>query len=354
MASTGPLYKYDGYPYTGNKSYYSAVMWYRQDKISRSRGVPLPYQALEATAVIKYGTFFTAISSAACDVAQSSGSSYREDANALNKCYSKFVSAVHDTAQIGASVTVEGREAIGMIRDRCQFLGKGFLLLKKGNFLKFIEHFGIKPKIKHKDLRWNRPHQASGLWLEYHFGWTPMVQDIYESAKILADFDPMYRKPVRAKASVSYSDSIVGGGSYLRQVSGKFRYLMQSEVSVLNQNKHLLSQMGFANPASILWEGVPFSFVVDWFSNVSTWLGSFTDFYGLELTNPMTTQSRVMKSVQVDYWNENSMEASSCFTRRTVGITMPTLTLKLLKAPSVVRAATAIALLIAVFHKQSK
>jgi hypothetical protein len=44
--------------------------------------------------------------------------------------------------------------------------------------------------------------------------------------------------------------------------------------------------MGLTNPAVVAWELVPFSFVVDWFVNVSEFLGQFDEFIGLALDEP--------------------------------------------------------------------
>lgn len=38
--------------------------------------------------------------------------------------------------------------------------------------------------------------------------------------------------------------------------------------------------MGLANPLQWILEAIPFSFVVDWFSNLSQVVGQWTDFYG--------------------------------------------------------------------------
>jgi hypothetical protein len=48
---------------------------------------------------------------------------------------------------------------------------------------------------------------------------------------------------------------------------------------------YLLSQLGLANPAAVAWELVPFSFVVDWFTDAGTFINSFTDFLGCSVTN---------------------------------------------------------------------
>lgn len=64
---------------------------------------------------------------------------------------------------------------------------------------------------------------------------------------------------------------------------------MQTRVRVTNPNLLLFNQLGLVNPAYVLWDAVPFSFVADWFLPVGRYLQSYSDWVGLHLDDPMTT-----------------------------------------------------------------
>lgn len=62
-----------------------------------------------------------------------------------------------------------------------------------------------------------------------------------------------------------------------------------AEVTISNPNEYALQQLGLANPATVLWEIVPWSFMVDWVFDVGTSLSAFTDLMGCSVSHPFTT-----------------------------------------------------------------
>jgi hypothetical protein len=139
---------------------------------------------------------------------------------------------------------------------------------------------------------------------------------------------------------------------------------MGAEFTVNNPNTLLMNQMGFINPASIAWEAVPFSFVVDWFANVGQVLNSATDFVGLSMKNPFTTkfqhivQDVVAAGTYPVYYNYPHVHSvlewitlyiakyESVYVTRTTSITGPVLALKPFKGFSPIRGLTAASLLV--------
>jgi hypothetical protein len=53
----------------------------------------------------------------------------------------------------------------------------------------------------------------------------------------------------------------------------------------------LLAQTGFTNPANVIWELVPFSFVVDWFIRIGDYLNACTKLDNLTVTSVSRTVS---------------------------------------------------------------
>lgn len=132
----------------------------------------------------------------------------------------------------------------------------------------------------------------SDSYLAYQFGVLPVVGDmirIYERLKTLNDHVKWLKEHSGQMVRVEYRSSLrqqkldatlpyrpATGVGYLRKIpeqrSGfKAWALITYDVSQLSslelKIKTLIRSFGLNNPAAIIWEAVPYSFVVDWFSN---------------------------------------------------------------------------------------
>jgi hypothetical protein len=202
---------------------------------------------------------------------------------AVQKARERFVNRVRDRAAWAVNIA-EREQAISMITNRALQLFSFCQAVRKGNFKKAAGLLGTRELASVRSAS----RSFAKNFLEWHFGWSPLIQDIYTSCDILS-------KPFRAhKASGSATESreIPTGGLSPNQWkdSGKLKIKATAKVSafirVTNPNLNLLAQMGLTNPAVVAWELVPFSFVVDWFVNVSEFLGQFDEFIGLALDEP--------------------------------------------------------------------
>lgn len=110
--------------------------------------------------------------------------------------------------------------------------------------------------------------RLSDTWLEGQYGILPLVGDCFALSEAIA----AYGKPRKKRLSVRHNiDRTVVIGSNLAG-SGKAQYGKQIIAYVEPAENTWPVTMGLADPASVLWELVPFSFVVDWFLPVGTYL----------------------------------------------------------------------------------
>lgn len=141
------------------------------------------------------------------------------------------------------------------------------LALKRGDFSTAARQLGTAPRttsLRGKDV--------SGRWLELQYGWLPLIGDSYQAAKA---FEAISKGPRRALVKVGTSKkrsdkdgTTVNGFVRQRAYHAKKMYLqyeMYEEMSVPRQ-------LGLEDPASVLWENTPYSFVVDWFIPIGTYL----------------------------------------------------------------------------------
>ena len=228
-------------------------------------------------------------------------------AASTNKARERLVAGLGDTAQLGASIAAEWRSTADMIGTRAKqllsftnalrrgrlfeagrILGLGHSQVtsirrtaKRKRFISYEERFVLE-----KDERTIIKNFGS-LWLEFSYGWAPIVSDIYTSSQIIEKPPKDITIKGRATHQETYTRHTGSGVWYDYLCVDKCQ--MIADVVVTNHNTHLANQLGLTNPATWLLEGIPFSFVLDWFSSLSQWVSQLTDFVGLNLSNTATT-----------------------------------------------------------------
>lgn len=286
-------------------------------------------------------------------------------AKTANKAYAKFKEeALGDTAQLGAFIA-EGRESYGMIARRATGLYRSYKALRRGQFKKFLKELSVDPKRKHRNKVRAAAHEASGLWLEYWFGWSPAVNDMFNAIEQLNRSPNPERLSASSGMKLPFLHRSAGGSNARRDQygTGKLFWKTGATCVLSNPDQALLASLGLINPLSIAWEVVPFSFVVDWFTQFGNVLDAKTDFLGIQLVDAYRTS--IQKTVWYhDTWNNAGgmppadrrvhnvvIEYRSFNMRRWPGLISPVaLRPKLLNfGSSTTRAATAVSLLTAIF-----
>lgn len=218
---------------------------------------------------------------------------------------------------------------------------------------------GVARKVKRRpdgseivELRFKKRVASFGdNYLEYHFGWEPLMKDIGATMKVLDDpiaAELGKRRRGGATHKVVQPHPLTTNFSISTEFNWNSSVLITGDVKVSNLNLHLADRMGLLNPLVIAWELVPFSFVADWFGNFGIYLESFTSFSGLTLSNVSTTH--YLRASWTNYYRYYGpyypldTKESVCV-RRVVGTSGPILSLRPLKWPSLVRGLTAASLL---------
>lgn len=263
-------------------------------------------------------------------------------ARSYNRAYAKFVSKMADRSELGTTLA-EYKSAHQMFMKRGTQLLRGWTYLKQGKFRRFLETFGIKPKRGASKRRFNKPKEASGLWLEYWMGWAPTVGDLHASALVMTQVVPGTTIRAAGGMPIRVTDPY---GRW--QAAGKTVCLLQGEVEVTNPNLALASQLGLINPVSIMYNLMPWSWMLGWFVNFSQVINAFSDFAGVKV-------SRLFRTYHSE-WRASPTLANAAYygtydcvqTRREPlgSVPMPFLRFTVPDALSVTRAATLISLLV--------
>jgi len=260
------------------------------------------------------------------------------------KAYCKLRDAINDQAQWLVNIA-ERKQAVDMIEKSANRFLFALQLLSKGRKHAAASALGII--LPRNATRYSRPKDAGNIWLEWHFGWSPLLEDIHTGLKIL-DSDWTTKRCV-GRSTCSTNKTVKSSqGVWSQNMTLNARIRMGATVRVTDPAIHTLAQFGVLNPAAVAWELIPFSFLVDWFIPVGDYLNSFTDFLGLELTNTYTTTYVVGSDAQdyrQDPWPPERGACTGASMTRVPSIVYPMLHLRPFKGLSVSRGATAIALL---------
>lgn len=216
---------------------------------------------------------------------------------AYAKAYSKFMASVNEGAEAAQLLTglAERHETFNMVLSRMKQIHTGASALKRGDFRGFCRTFGITPKGKHRDLRWSRPRQFSGLWLEYWFGWAPTVSDLMNAIEVYGrrTSDPVIiarggsQRPINPNPQYTYKSA--NGYTCWQYESGVIRVRISGKVSVVNGTSLDLNRLGLLNVPLTAFELIPFSWFAGWFGNFAQVLGQLTDLVGLKLTDAVVS-----------------------------------------------------------------
>lgn len=153
---------------------------------------------------------------------------------------------------------------------------------------------------------------AAGNYLEFHFGWVPMINDIGNAVNVLQKGTPPARVRATGRArGVDSSNRLVLSN---RRINTRTTYDIKVQYGcdavISNSDLWLANQLGFINPLTVAWELVPYSFVVDWFVNVQEFLTQGTDTIGLRIANRYATSLQKADVFHFEYdfvnGNENS------------------------------------------------
>lgn len=114
----------------------------------------------------------------------------------------------------------------------------------------------------------------SSMWLEVQYGWKPLLSDVYEAGEAYSSItDKARTTKFKVSARKNYAVSTNIGTTYSRVGTG---FRAKSIECRLTEVMSAPRSLGLANPASVAWELLPFSFVVDWFIPIGPYLDALS------------------------------------------------------------------------------
>lgn len=162
-------------------------------------------------------------------------------------------------------------------------------------------------------------HTIPNSWLALQYGWKPLMSDIYGTIHHLyrrSRFDFPYARAtaynfdvVESKTQVKLvgSPTFDGASTMTQDVyyNDKQECWVSLTYGLSSPLLAELSSLGLLNPLEIVWELTRFSFVVDWFLPIGSWLSALTADAGFNFITGSMTRKTVRsdtKTVRTGVW----------------------------------------------------
>lgn len=277
-----------------------------------------------------------------------------------NRAIAKFQAKLGTEMQLAMN-WIERKESAHLFEECIVKLANFTKNVRRGNFHGAVRSLGITPSQLKKAGIKGLSKRMGDNWLKFHFGIEPIVADIYDFAKFMGEDFPT---PTIHCSSGNTKD--LGYFNVINRVYNEKTWSygeqfascgISAQILCINPNWHLADRVGLTNPVALLYDATPWSFVVDWFSNLGQYLSQWHDQYnGIvfgRVSHCIFVQVAQGSGYVYDYtiydgrhWRVQQVNSLGFKCDRTVGLPGVTFKLKPVYRMSLERGVTAIALLL--------
>lgn len=221
---------------------------------------------------------------------------YRDTAvsdNALHKAKARLFDSLKGEGTNIANIYAERRQTMQLVGDTIMRVVWVIKDLKRGDITSATRRlFGDSQHGKYL-ARKLRGKDIANQWIGLQYGWKPMLEDVYglvnlthqRNSSAVCVFKQSaiswsYSQP--ANGAITTLQAKPGGTTWYRPIEKQHNWCRQSYMIRARPNQTLASPaaLGLTNPLVPLWEVVPWSFVVDWFLPVGTYLEQLSADHG--------------------------------------------------------------------------
>lgn len=201
----------------------------------------------------------------------------------------------------------ESIQTVGFLAQSVVKLARAAAAASHGNWPKVARVLGYKPSIG---------SGAANTWLEYMYGWLPLVNDIYgaqETAKKgFLERDQLFNVTREITDHLPIASCL---SRTPRVLSGKASEVCKVVYwqKISDAKLAALQSLGLVNPIAIAWELTTYSFVIDWLIPVANFLSALTATLGLTFVSGY--EDRIVRyDIRWTDWNHTFVRgtAPSC------------------------------------------
>lgn len=211
-------------------------------------------------------------------------------------------------------------ETANMVVKNMHKLINAYRCLKKGKWRQFQRTLGFTASRPKKG--WDN---IPSLWLEYSYGWAPLISDTYTMLNKTFDPPKMYvrrKYSFRDEKQLTRYVNMPSSGTGCKPYPGPskvldickytfvYRGVTTGFITVDAPALQAISQYGLNNPTLVAWEAIPFSFVFDWFVPVGNYLEMMGATAGLKFADCSTTVTLDVKGTTTYHWHQRLVNST--------------------------------------------
>ena len=174
-----------------------------------------------------------------------------------------------------------------MFMDLTRSVYEGYRRLRRGQWIQGAIFDSRRMK--------KRDREIAKKWLEYSYGWKPLMSDIYGLYQELQRDHASDFQYIKASGTFSRKQNTKSGRwtqvtvdyEHSVRLNARFRYMAQL---------HSRASVGLTNPLATAWELIPYSFVLDWAINIGEYLNNLDALVGV-IDHSLYSTERVSKRV---------------------------------------------------------
>jgi len=237
---------------------------------------------------------------------------------AINDLLQKLSEGKTNTLVTAAEIN----KTVDMVAKTATKLYKAISALRKGRLGDFTDALGITTSRRFRyryesrvaDVRSryfsSREYEsrmrdvAAKTMLEVSYGWKPLLKDIHDHAKALAELSVERQNVLRhakGRGETSRKEKIETSpkAPYKHTIFHDMERKCEIGVWYTIQNGQLnpFTQLGIDNPMLVAWEVIPFSFIADWFVPVGNYIQSLTATNGLVFHSGYVSRRDITKGI---------------------------------------------------------
>jgi hypothetical protein len=211
-------------------------------------------------------------------------SSYQiESTDEIDRAITECLLKLKDKKIDLGTALAESVKTVNMLADTVVPLWRALLDIKRGRFRGIRRYYpGLRTPVK----------TAAGTYLQYKYGWKPLMSDVYDAHSIaMGSLNDPRGKLFSAERHIT--------GNYSSDTDVQYWSDRQQDVTLVGSCKLFASlnskfyadagRVGLNNPAALAWELVPFSFVIDWGMPVGNFLEGINATAGLNFEGGYTS-----------------------------------------------------------------
>lgn len=219
-------------------------------------------------------------------------------ANDVNRVLTQALVSLKDQKINVGQALAESRQSLDLITTSATRLYRAYSAARRLDWRKAQDTLGLsRTRLRHRN-------SAQNGWLELHYGWLPLVNDVYGAVDALTSPKRGTGMTLVARSRM-VKEKQVSDTRLVYNPTGRTDYGIYDATFVDTYRSELktslwyrldlpevadLSQLGLLNPAVVAWELVPFSFLVDWMVPVGNYLNALDASIGMTYLGGSTTQ----------------------------------------------------------------